>query len=50
MMRYSILIPVHNESDYIPVLLEKLETYHLEGNDFMTFDDILKEKYGIDFS
>tara|TARA_Y100000768_G_scaffold281348_1_gene216268 strand:- start:2662 stop:3342 length:681 start_codon:yes stop_codon:yes gene_type:complete len=39
MKKYSILIPVHNESDYIPILLEELEIYHLEGNEIIIIDD-----------
>ena len=39
MNKYSILIPVHNESDYIPTLLKELKTYHLEGNEIIIIDD-----------
>ena len=39
MKKYSILIPVHNESDYIPALLNELKTYHLEGNEIIIIDD-----------
>jgi len=46
-----------NKNDFLSKYLEDIRSriiisgsiYTLEGNDFMTFDDILKEKYGIDY-
>ena len=39
MNKYSIIIPVHNESSYLPVLLEELELYSNDGNQIIIIDD-----------
>ncbi len=39
MNKYSILIPIHNESNYVPILLKELKFYYREGNEIIIIDD-----------
>jgi len=39
MDKYSIIIPIHNEVDSIPILLESLKGYSNEGHEIIIIDD-----------
>ena len=39
MNRYSILIPIHNEVNHIPSLLDALKVYSNEGHEIIIIDD-----------
>tara|TARA_B100001250_G_C19750144_1_gene767319 strand:+ start:420 stop:1100 length:681 start_codon:yes stop_codon:yes gene_type:complete len=39
MNKYSILIPIHNESNYVPILLKELRPYYDKGNEIIIIDD-----------
>jgi len=39
MNKYSILIPIHNEVNYIPFLLDALKVYNNEGHEIIIIDD-----------
>ncbi len=39
MNKYSILIPIHNEVNHIPILLDALKVYSNEGHEIIIIDD-----------
>ena len=39
MNKYSILIPVHNEVNYLPILLNALKNYNDKGHEIIIIDD-----------
>ena len=39
MNRYSIIIPIHNEVNSIPILLDNLKDYNSEGHEIIVIDD-----------
>ena len=39
MKQYSIIIPIHNEVNYIPFLLDDLKVFNRKGHEIIIIDD-----------
>ena len=39
MNKYSILIPIHNEFNHIPLLLDNLKVFNSKGHEILIIDD-----------